>query len=487
MVFTVSLLIGVIVGLLCSLLLKYSKMSEFPAIESSFVTLTAFGSYFFSNGCTMSGIVSLLFCGITLKHYAYYNMSRRTQRTTRYLFQILAQLSENFIFIYLGVSLFTQTELVYKPIFILITTLAICVARYAAVMPISKVVNLIHQRRRGNSQSEALPHSYQMMLFWAGLRGAVGVALAAGFQGPNKTALRTTVLVVVVLTVIVFGGTTSRMLEIMNIRTGVVEDDDSNSEDEDNVGRSFYDKYDDDEPSVLHRSSSWNNLADTSRRSDIKSPSSQFLNPQDAQFPPRRNTEDSDNDSDGSDLPPPATSSHFRSLSRHTTSGASRDTSPVGRASMTISRALLSVKETVEHPQEWFTSFDERYLMPMFSNSTASRRHSRWKHDERRKQWNRRRLGNKRRDSNDEYDLTQSPVAGSADEYDDFQGGSSNNKLGLGLMSSSTERPLPASRRNSLRLDTATGTSGGENVQSGTYRSPAGIGGQSRLVEYDDR
>lgn len=51
------------------------------------------------------GIVSLLFCGITLKHYAYHSMSRRTQRTTKYMFAILAQLSENFIFIYLGLNL----------------------------------------------------------------------------------------------------------------------------------------------------------------------------------------------------------------------------------------------------------------------------------------------------------------------------------------------------------------------------------------------
>lgn len=67
------------------------------------------------------GIVTLLFCGITLKHYAYHNMSRKSQRTTKYMFSSLAQLSENFIFIYLGLSLFTQTDLVYKPIFIFVT------------------------------------------------------------------------------------------------------------------------------------------------------------------------------------------------------------------------------------------------------------------------------------------------------------------------------------------------------------------------------
>ena len=41
---------------------------------------------------------------------------------TKYLFQVLAQLSENFIFIYLGLSLFTMTELVFKPTIIVITT-----------------------------------------------------------------------------------------------------------------------------------------------------------------------------------------------------------------------------------------------------------------------------------------------------------------------------------------------------------------------------
>lgn len=160
--------LGVIFGLSCSLMLKHSELGEFlfrslvvagrkkltllpsetgryTEIESCLVFLIAYTSYFFSNALTMSGsfpslpslspfplpltlslsqhkgIVSLLFCGITLKHYAYHNMSHRTQRTSRYMFGMLAQLSENFIFIYLGLSLFTQTQLVYKPLFILVT------------------------------------------------------------------------------------------------------------------------------------------------------------------------------------------------------------------------------------------------------------------------------------------------------------------------------------------------------------------------------
>lgn len=78
--------------------------------------------------------------------------------------------------------------------------------------------------------ADELPFTYQAMLFWAGLRGAVGVALAAGLSGVNAPVLRATVLVVVVLTVIIFGGTTARMLEILGIRTGVVEEIDSDDE-----------------------------------------------------------------------------------------------------------------------------------------------------------------------------------------------------------------------------------------------------------------
>jgi sodium/hydrogen exchanger-like protein 6/7 len=179
------------------------------------------------------GIVSLLFCGMTLKHYAYFNMSRRTQLTTKYLFQVLAQLSENFIFIYLGLSLFTDDKLQYQPLLIMVTVLAVCAARWVAVFPLSRLINWViryRARRRGREATDELPYNYQAMLFWAGLRGAVGVALAALLTGDNAQALRATVLVVVVLTVIIFGGTTARMLEILGIRTGVVDEIDSDDE-----------------------------------------------------------------------------------------------------------------------------------------------------------------------------------------------------------------------------------------------------------------
>ncbi|KAE8412586.1 sodium/hydrogen exchanger 3 [Aspergillus pseudocaelatus] len=233
LVFFGSMLVGMIVGIMTALGLKHTHVRRVPKIESCLIVLIAYASYFFSNGVRLSGIVSLLFCGITLKHYAYYNMSRRTQLTTKYLFQVMAQLSENFIFIYLGLDLLVQRNLQFKPLFIMVAVFGICLARYLAVFPLSKAINWFiryRARRRGMEVADELPFAYQAMLFWAGLRGAVGVALAAGLTGVNAPALRATVLVVVVLTVIIFGGTTARMLEILGIRTGVVEELESDDE-----------------------------------------------------------------------------------------------------------------------------------------------------------------------------------------------------------------------------------------------------------------
>ncbi|EHN02862.1 Nhx1p [Saccharomyces cerevisiae x Saccharomyces kudriavzevii VIN7] len=271
MTFSVSLLIGVLIGILVALLLKHTHIRRYPQIESCLILLIAYESYFFSNGCHMSGIVSLLFCGITLKHYAYYNMSRRSQITIKYIFQLLARLSENFIFIYLGLELFTEVELVYKPMLIIVAAISICVARWCAVFPLSHFINWIYKVKTIRSMSgitgenisvpDEIPYNYQMMTFWAGLRGAVGVALALGIQGEYKFTLLATVLVVVVLTVIIFGGTTAGMLEVLNIKTGCISEEDTSD-----------DEFDIEAPRAINFMSSGPMQTDLGPYSDTNSP-----------------------------------------------------------------------------------------------------------------------------------------------------------------------------------------------------------------------
>ncbi|KAF9646162.1 sodium/hydrogen exchanger [Thelephora ganbajun] len=389
--FGVSMALGVAFGLGVSLLLKHSSLNYYPHIETCLVALAAYTSYFLSNGLNMSGIVSLLFCGITLKHYAYHTMSRRTQRATKYIFSTLAQLTENFIFIYLGLSLFTSapssepvTHYV-KPLFIIVTTVAVTFTRYAAVFPLSEMINFFHKHARGQ-RNEEIPHSYQMMLFWAGLRGAVGVALAAGFPGDNAQPLRTTVLVVVVLTVVLFGGTTARMLEVLGIRTGV-EDEAASSTDEDlGSPTAWYGRNNGRNPRDRRSSEGFYSPQRGASRIGLhygngpRSYNHQFQHQQSTGTPSANqnifSAASSDSyDSDGEVLPMATT--NIRSGNDQNTSGSNANSNPNligtsrgrgGNGNGGSEGGILAVEEG-----KWFQELDERYLLPLFSNATASR------------------------------------------------------------------------------------------------------------------
>lgn len=358
MTFTISTIIGISIGILVALILKHSHIRRYPQIETCLVLLFAYQSYFFSNGAHMSGIVSLLFCGITLKHYAYFNMSRRTQIATKYIFQFLAQLSENFIFIYLGLSLFTEVELVFKPLLIIVTFISICVARWCAVFPLSRFLNFLYRARfekvtrstvmNGAISSQAIPeeisHSYQMMIFWAGLRGAVGVALALGLQGEAKSTLLATVLVVVVLTVIFFGGTTASMLEILGIKVGCVDEGDVSD-----------DEFDIETPRLAVGSTPNVNLMGNRRFNAPVAPTGRFRaeQPRSSRSLYSRNNSQSDlvdddefNTSDVDDL---MDSARFN-----------------GDPAVTNQSGMLGAFLSAEEHAKWFTKFDEEVLKPVF-------------------------------------------------------------------------------------------------------------------------
>nr|XP_036578206.1 sodium hydrogen exchanger [Colletotrichum truncatum]KAF6785407.1 sodium hydrogen exchanger [Colletotrichum truncatum] len=400
-IFFGSLLIGVLVGVLTALLLKLTYIRRYPKTESCLVVLIAYATYFFSHGIHMSGIVSLLFCGITLKHYAYFNMSRRTQLTTKFIFQILAQLSENFIFIYLGLALFTDNALLFRPLLIIITVAAVCAARWVAVFPLSRAINWViryRAQRRGGDLSDELPYNYQAMLFWAGLRGAVGVALAALLTGENSYALKATVLVVVVLTVIIFGGTTARMLEILGIRTGVVDEIDSDDEfDIESFGGNYYKRagtgigY---TPGRRNGGMSLDNITRNGNRPGVASERGSYVSGHHSPNPIKRgsslsrknselergdllgrsgNTTDSDvgSDIDTSDLPPPARRDTRRAspmltpgASNSATSSAILQAEPSPAAPHVSATSAIRQLFSAEDPAGLFRQLDEDFIKP---------------------------------------------------------------------------------------------------------------------------
>jgi sodium/hydrogen exchanger-like protein 6/7 len=217
------------------------------------------------------------------------------------------------------------------------------------------------------------------MLFWAGLRGAVGVALAAGFTGDNGNSLRATVLVVVVLTVIVFGGTTARMLEILGIRTGVMDEPDSDDEfDIESFGGRFY----------KSSANGFDGIGNTPAVAldDVGGGRGGYATGQQRPTPPSRSpsnpvlrntsvgssttdlAENSDTESDASDLPPPARRTTFSMASTEVGSNGGMglgETPPqqqLGGGGLSQWTGIFNVSG--EDQAEWFRKLDEGFIKP---------------------------------------------------------------------------------------------------------------------------
>jgi NhaP-type Na+/H+ or K+/H+ antiporter len=174
----------------------------------------------------------------------------------------MAHLSENFIFIYLGITVFTLNEILRFPL-ILLTFIGILFSR-GIVFPLAALINFIHKRktlfqirRRRQSENhiqdesqtpdldaneELIPRNHQVMLWWAGLRGAIAFALSMDIEMKNDKVVKTTVLMVVVLSILVLGGTTSFALRKFRVKTGIQPE--TSSEDTPSTGNHWFIQFD---------------------------------------------------------------------------------------------------------------------------------------------------------------------------------------------------------------------------------------------------
>lgn len=208
-----SIAVALVVGVLAALTFKWTDLYKYPRTEAVLIILFAYQSYLMAESLRLSGIVSILFAGIVMAHYAYKNLSGEAQHSSRSIFEALAFLFETFIFIYLGMALFTFNH-AWDPVLIILTLPVMMIARAANIFPLSFAMNL---KRKSHHKVTV---NQQVMLWFGGLRGAMAFALsiAVPTAAPfNSRVFLTTTLVLAIFTIFVFGGLTIPMLKWLKI------------------------------------------------------------------------------------------------------------------------------------------------------------------------------------------------------------------------------------------------------------------------------
>jgi sodium/hydrogen exchanger 8 len=142
--FFFSLVVGLIVGFLCTIFLKKMKYFRLHRVqECCIIIFFAFFSYSISDILGLSPIISLLFCAMFMSHYSFYNISFQAREESSIVARIMSSIAEAFIYTYLGLTFIPMMDTKFSISFVLIEFIIIIVARYSSVYLLSWVVKYI--------------------------------------------------------------------------------------------------------------------------------------------------------------------------------------------------------------------------------------------------------------------------------------------------------------------------------------------------------
>ncbi|XP_045486379.1 sodium/hydrogen exchanger 7 isoform X13 [Pieris rapae] len=221
-IFSLSLIVGALMGCFTALMTKFTHVRDWPLLESALFVLMSYAAFLIAEVCELTGVVAVLFCGICQAHYTYNNLSTDSRNRTKQLFELLNFLAENFIFTYIGVSMFTFPKHHFDPWFIIAGFLTSTLGRAVNIYPLSFLMNL--------GRKPPIPMNFQHMLFFSGLRGAMSFALAIrNTVSEARQAMLTTTSLIVIATVVLQGGAATHALAYLRIPTGQGQNEESDT------------------------------------------------------------------------------------------------------------------------------------------------------------------------------------------------------------------------------------------------------------------
>ena len=215
MMFFFSCFIGIGGGLLCSFLLKLLRRVHLSRVqETSFIIFFAFLTYLTTEMLHFSPIIALLFCGIFMSHYAFYNLSFQAREESSIVSKILSNIAEGFVFTYLGLTSISISHDSFCISFIILVFIFVLVGRFLAIYGISLILNIFKLKIFSFDMSE------RGITFFAGcIRGAIAFGLAismpeeVGDTQKDKQMLISSTLILVFISTLLFGALMSPIVK----------------------------------------------------------------------------------------------------------------------------------------------------------------------------------------------------------------------------------------------------------------------------------
>lgn len=187
-------------------------------VELTISLAAAYGTYLVTDAFHESGIVATVVAGVVLGNYGRrIGMSRRTQEVLDTVWEFLAFLLTALVFLLVGLAISVPSLLAAVP-FIAWGVVAVVAGRalvvYVLLGGVSRVTRL-------GGRGHGIPMGWLHVLLWAGLRGAVAVAMALSLplDFPQRTLLQEITFGIVLFTLLVQGSTVELVIRRFVPRT----------------------------------------------------------------------------------------------------------------------------------------------------------------------------------------------------------------------------------------------------------------------------
>jgi CPA1 family monovalent cation:H+ antiporter len=216
-----SIALGIAAGYLATRLIA---TSDEHLLELTISVVLAYGTYLVADWLHLSGIIATVLAGATLGSYGRtHGLSREALTRIDDVWEFIAYLLTALIFLLLGAAI-SLDAVVASFVPILWAIVAVLVGRalvvYLLLGGVSGLAATLSRRSSASRTLRPVPLPWLHILFWAGLRGAVAVALALSLPAgtPDRDLLQGITFGVVLFTLLVQGSTASPLIQRLGVR-----------------------------------------------------------------------------------------------------------------------------------------------------------------------------------------------------------------------------------------------------------------------------